>query len=45
MEETLKNVKEEKINWEKKIKEAENRVFHQGKLLEKIEDDEGFQTT
>jgi len=43
MEETLKTVKDQKLAWERKIKDAEQRVKDQGKMLAKIEDDEEYQ--
>ena len=43
MEETLRTVKEQKAEWERKIKEAENKVKDQGKVLAKIEDDDEYQ--
>lgn len=42
MEEQVKNITEQKLRWEKKIKEIESKVKESGKLLNQMEDDEDF---
>lgn len=42
METQVKQIHEQKVRWEKKIKEIEVKVKESGKMLNQMEDDEDF---